>query len=407
MTNDNEPMTTDQHRPKLRATVDLMPFEHGGRSGFLLRDSFIGDKMLFLAPEALALLVLFDGQRTVRDIQNMIMQQTGQLLPGNEIEDFVQLLDQHLLLDSPRYAEWMAGQAADYASQPFRTSLAESMGLPGDAAALRALLDGLMDRHAPQPPDLLPDELRGLVVPHIDIERGQLTYAKTWRSAAQFPPADVYIVLGVNHHFMSENPFIVTDRAYESPLGCLPFAAGLFAEIQFELPWDLLTDQIAHRGEHSIEFPSIFLRYLHPDAPISILPVLCNFLDREDARVIAMIAALRKILSSSRAAGRKIALIASVDFSHIGPQFGARQPVSQGDLIDVGGRDRETLKLLAAGMPDPFWDDIMADSNARHIDALYACYTFLRALAPCQGRLINYEQAFHPQNTVTFAGMVF
>lgn len=394
-------------RPRLRPTVDLVPFEHAGRSGFLLRDNFVGDKMLFLAPEALALLILFDGQHSIRDIQNLILQQTGQILPGGEIEDFARLLDQHLLLDSPRYAAWVAERAAEYAALPCRPSLAAQLGLPADAAEMRALLDDLMRRHAPAPPDLLPGAVRGLVAPHIDIERGQLTYAKTWRAMGEFPPADIYIVLGVNHHFLSDNPFIATDRDYDTPLGRLPCARDTLAMMQSGLTWDLLTDQVAHRSEHSTEFPALFLRYLYPEAPIAMLPILCNFLDRGGARVEAMIGALRQAIEAARAAGRRVAVIASVDFSHIGPQFGWKRPVGQGDLYDVGGRDRETLKLLAAGMAGGFWDDVMADGNARHIDALYACYTLLRVLEPCTGRLLNYEQAFHTQNTVTFAGMIF
>src|SRR5690606_5365207 len=114
-------------------------------------------------------------------------------------------------------------------------------------------------------------------------------------------------------------------------LGRLAFAADAMQAIQGDLSWNLLTDQVAHRGEHSIELSALFLRYLYPEAAISILPLLCNFLDRADVRVIAMIAALRRRLAASRQAGRKTMLIASVDFSHIGPQFGWKHPVSQGD----------------------------------------------------------------------------
>ncbi|GAB4319513.1 MAG: AmmeMemoRadiSam system protein B [Candidatus Sumerlaeia bacterium] len=396
-------------RPRLRPTVDLLPFEHEGRSGFLLRDALAGDRMLFVAPEALALLVLLDGQRTIRDIQTVILQQTGQILPSADIEAFVRLLDEHLLLDGPRYEAWLADQAAAYAALPARPSLAQSMGLPADAGDLRRLLDAVMERHAPHPPDTdsLPARISGLVAPHIDLERGQKTYAIAYRALGTSPPADVYIILGVNHHFLSENPFIATDRPYQNPLGRLPVDERLLAALQQAVGWNLLQDQVAHRSEHSIEFPALFLRYLYPDAPISIVPLLCNFMDPEDRRVIAMIAALREVLRAAAGEGRRVVVIASVDFSHIGPQFGWKRPVEKDDLLDVGRRDRETLKALAAGMPEAFWDDIMADRNARHIDALHPCYVFLRILAPCSGTLLHYEQAWNPRNTVTFAALAF
>ena len=77
------------------------------------------------------------------------------------------------------------------------------------------------------------------------------------------------------------------------------------------------------------------------------------------------------------------------------------------DLGRVEKQDLHTLDLMAGNEADEFYDDIMANDNPRNIDAAFAGYTFLQLLPGVKGQLVHYGQAFHPFNTVTFAGLVF
>jgi AmmeMemoRadiSam system protein B len=300
----------------------------------------------------------------------------------------------------------MEEKTREYASLSARQSLSLEMGVPENKDEANRLFDDLFAPYQDENlPVNLPADPQAVVMPHIDLERGRRAYGLIERALAAAPPADVYVILGVNHNFISDNPFIVTDRAYESPLGRLDVDKEMLDALKGRIDWDPLKDQVAHSGEHSIEFPSILLRRLYPTAPITILPILSNFPDCNDNRIKQFIDALKEVIEQC---GKRVFIISSVDFSHVGPMFGAEKEVEEKDLVSIESRDRKTLELLAAGDAKAFWQDIMYDENSRNIDATQSCYVMLQLLGEnARGHLIEYEQAFDPFNTVTFATVVF
>jgi AmmeMemoRadiSam system protein B len=101
--------------------------------------------------------------------------------------------------------------------------------------------------------------------------------------------------------------------------------------------------------------------------------------------------------------------MASVDLSHIGPQFGAERRVSPGDLPDIQRADLEILKSLEALDTEGFWQSIARDGNQRNICGHSAICTFLGIVEARQGKLLKYSQWRDAQGwgCVTFASMVF
>lgn len=390
-------------KPKLRTDIQVTPYQDAENVGVLIQDALIEGRTMMLSDGAVLLMSFMDGTRTIRDIQSEIMRQTGQLVNSEEIEQFVQLLDNHYLLDNANYRQRLRTLAAEYKRLEARPPLMADAGYPADPQQLRAFLDDVFAQSENSHLDgRLPEKLSGIVAPHIDIPRGQNTYAKVYGALRKYDPAQTYIVLGVNHQYPTQNPFIATDRAYQTPLGKLPVDTGLLHQLNQRLDWDILEGEIAHRGEHSIEFPALFLRYLYPEAEMKIVPILSNYYDKTDERVERFIRALREII-----AGREdIVLISSVDFSHIGPQFGWQREVTPADIASTEREDRLTIAFLEKNDPDGFYADIMKDQNRRNIDALGATYVFQRVLDK-PGVLIQYEQAFDPLNTVTFTGLIF
>jgi len=389
--------------PRLRQNIQITPFTHQEQRGFILRDAIIEDKTLFVSEGAALLLPLLNGKYRTDDIQKVVQNQTGQSISKQDVENFIRILEENFFLDSPAYQQFLKDMQDDYKKSPARPSLMAGNGYPAKKAELKEYLDEIFTNVKLSKNLKAPKEIYGAVVPHIDIQRGGKNYGQIYSILKKYPTADTYIILGVNHHYLTGNPFIFTDRAYQTPLGKLQIDHDLIDNMKQQLGWDIFEGELAHRGEHSVEFPALFLSYIHPKLNFKILPILCNFRD-VDERVKALIYGLRYYVSNSP---KKIFLIASVDFSHIGPQFGWRKMVEESDAKQVEKEDLLTLGLLSNNEPESFYNDIMKDHNSRNIDALGAGYVFLNILKDRRGKLIQYDQAFHPLNTVTFASVLF
>lgn len=391
-------------RPKLRQNIQITPFTHQEQKGFILRDSLSEEKTLFVSEGAALLLPLLNGKFRTDEIQKIIKQETGQSILKQDIEKFLQILEDNFFLDSPAYQQFVKDLQVEYKKSPARPSLMAGNGYPAKKAELKKYLDEIFKNVRLNKKYKLPKETHGAVVPHIDIQRGGKNYGQIYSILKKYPAADTYVILGVNHHYLASNPFIFTDRAYQTPLGKLEIDHNLMNNLKQQLGWDVFDGELAHRGEHSVEFPALFLSYIYPKLNFKILPILCNFHEKDDERVNALIHGLQYYLSNT---AKKIFLIASVDFSHIGPQFGWQKIVEEADTKQVEIEDKHTLGFLTNNEPESFYNDIMKDHNRRNIDALGAGYVFLKILKDHKGQLIKYNQAFHPFNTVTFASVLF
>jgi AmmeMemoRadiSam system protein B len=389
--------------PRLRQNIQISPFTHQEQRGFVLRDSINESKTLFVSEGAALLLPLLNGKHRTHDIVRAIENQTGQSISKQDVESFIRILEENFFLDSPAYQQFLKDMHEEYKKSPARLPLMAGNGYPANKTELKKYLDETFVDVTLSKNHQLPKEIHGAVVPHIDIQRGGKNYAQIYSILKKYPAADTYIILGVNHHYLTSNPFIFTDRAYQTPLGKLDIDQDLIENLKQELGWDIFEGELAHRGEHSVEFPALFLSYIYPKLNFKILPILCNFHEVEE-RVNALINGLRYYISNT---GKTIFLIASVDFSHIGPQFGWQKMVEESDAKKVEEADRHTLALLSNNEPESFYNDIMKDHNSRNIDALGAGYVFLNVLQDRKGKLIQYDQAFHPFNTVTFASVLF
>src|SRR5207253_9522449 len=117
----------------------------------------------------------------------------------------------------------------------------------------------------------------GVIAPHIDFHRGRSAYAWAYRDLAERSDADLFVVFGTCHVGMKD-PFALTRKNYESPLGQVPVDREFAEALAKRARQDCFGSELAHRTEHSIEFQAVFLRYLFADRrDIRIVPVLASF----------------------------------------------------------------------------------------------------------------------------------
>jgi AmmeMemoRadiSam system protein B len=119
------------------------------------------------------------------------------------------------------------------------------------------------------------------------------------------------IVLCPNHPGIGQPLAIVSDGAWETPLGEVPIAAALATALKQRLP-ALQEDSAAHRAEHAAEVELPFLQLLQPE--LSIVPIALG------TRRFEILDQLGSALADVVAAqSEPVLIIASSDMNHYEP----------------------------------------------------------------------------------------
>jgi len=415
---------TASGNPRLRA-LEAFPVEQGGQRCVALRDpAGFTDQIAVLPPALLDLVSLFDGTHSVEEIRGILERRHGKAPTLDEIADVVQRFDAAGFLDSARFRKRRRALEDAFRQSPVRPAAHAGGAYAGEAEALQAQIDGFFSASdgpgvgggdriiypVASPSAAAP---RAVIAPHIDFHRGGSTYAWAYREILERSDADLYVVLGTCHAGMPD-PFAVTLKPYDTPLGPVPVDRDFYDALNRRAGQDLLASEPAHRAEHSIEFQAVMLQHIvGRRRPFAILPVLASYLhevlvtggDPEaDPRVPRFVDALRETMAAS---SRRVCLVAGVDLAHVGPRFGDREPNTEASLARVEREDRAMLESVVGVDAGGFYAGIAADHDARRICGLSPIYTLLRLLPDAPGRLVRYTQWPDPQGAVTFCAVTF
>jgi hypothetical protein len=395
--------------------VEAFPAEVDGHRVVCLRDpQQYSEAVVYIRGETAALLGLIDGEHSLLDIQAAFARRFGTLLFREQLLELLQSLDDHLLLDSPRFAEHRRQVEAAYRAAPLRPALLAGKSYPAEAGELREALDGLF-RHAEGPADAPPSaaaaRLGALVLPHIDYTRGGPCYAWGYREADGLDGVDRWIVLGTVHAPIGR-PFALSRKDFETPLGTVAADQEFLDGLVAGGAGPYLEDEFAHRGEHSIELQAVFLRHrTAPARTVRMVPILCGSMHQwiAEGRSPAGASEIERFLAlvrdTSRAVGGRTVVVASADLAHIGPRFGDPHRVTAGQLRETGEADRQLLAAVEAGDAEAFFHLVARDGDRRRICGLAPIYLALRLVPATSGRLLRYGQWADPQGSVTFAAV--
>jgi AmmeMemoRadiSam system protein B len=262
--------------PKLRP-IEAFPVNISGREVICLRDpSQLTEVVVFVPHEALFVLAHFDGQHSLLDVQEAFARRYGQLLYSDTIKNFITRLDEHLLLDNDHFHSYKRPMIEDFRKAPFRQAYHAGTAYAADPHQLEAQLASYFtDPEGPSTAGALPVDavVQGIVAPHIDPRRGGPCFAWAYE-AVRRATADLFIIFGTAHQPTSV-PFPLTLKDYTTPFGLVETDKEFVRALARRYPTDLLSDEIAHRTEHSIEFQALFLRYiLGPTRRFRLVPSL-------------------------------------------------------------------------------------------------------------------------------------
>src|SRR5579859_1118895 len=326
--------------PAFRGTLKVVPFKHEGKDVFIVVDhqEQLFEHQVVLPPLAFVVGSLLDGRRGTPDIQAEIKTQLKVDVGAQEIESVVKDLDQYLLLESPRVQEKRRAVADEFAALPARPA----QFVDGEAAEVRKQLEGYYaaEAGAGAIAERRDEELSGILAPHIDFNRGGTCYTFAYKELAERSDADLYVILGVAH-LSPPNPFVMTGKNYETPLGAVTTDREALATIEKRLGKRIYDHETVHRSEHSVEFQTVFLRHARPKAAFTVLPILCSAFEQWCGQASPSTAAeVEDALGAIReaTAGRRVCVVAGVDFAHVGPVFG--------DDVEI---DQKLIEWMMAG----------------------------------------------------------
>lgn len=417
-------------RPQLRP-VEVSRISHEGRDFFLLKDPRrLGEKTL-LIPAPLGLyLQNIDGTNTVEEIIGIAVGNGAQMVPHEILDDLLGRLDEVFLLANGAYADEMQRRLGEYRDAPSRKPALAGLAYPDKPDDLRAYLDGLAFPYMSETQHMnakvsvsetLPGEqgeLKAIVSPHIDFERGGDSYAMIWEQVrSELQDVELFVVFGTDHN--GDGPRLtLTNQHYETPIGGLETDTELVRELACILARDgsvenhAFADEFNHTGEHSIELVSVWLHRALGTSQAKMLPVLCGSFGRlllDDApdldahpQINAAIGHLKEIAKS-----RRTVFIAAADLSHVGPVYGdpGPMPVATEDRKRVRSRDEQLLAAIVSGDRKQFFELIKADSDSNRVCGLAPIYMTLWAAGVKTGVWNGYQQCQADESDTSFVSI--
>jgi hypothetical protein len=223
------------------------------------------------------------------------------------------------------------------------------------------------------------------------------------------------VIFGTAHQ-PTTVPFPLTLKDYATPLGIVETDKAFVRALARRYPTDLLSDEWAHRSEHSIEFQVLFLRYIFgPTRKFRVVPILvgsfyeCVARQINPAEMVHIADFIQAIREVASARNESICYIVGGDLAHVGMKFGDEGPLTPGFLDQVAQDDQDLLAAAAHIDAAGFFQVIAEHHDRRRICGFPPTYLLLSTIPATAGTVLKYSQAVEPatQSMVSYASVVF
>ena len=381
-------------KPRMRP-LDYQLVHHQGQQMWYLRDPLQLSERQLLLPPALALIVNdCDGTRTVAELAAALSAELGISVPYDTVADVLAQLDEACLLDNDHARAARAARLVEYRGLPNRSPALAGLSY---AATARGLRDELAGYGAALDAESGRWQGRGLISPHIDYMRGGPVYARVWGAARDaVAEADLVLMFGTDHNG-GPGTLTLTRQRYATPFGVLPTDLDLVDQLAEAIgEEDAYGLELNHRQEHAIELSAVWLHAAAPENAPPLVPVLCGSFQHfvSNGGHPARDATINRFLETlqTATAGRKVLAVASVDFAHVGPEFGDALPMDAARRARLRAADERLLAAIGAGDAEAFYQQIAAVEDSNRICGFSSIYLMLRYLGAAAGRTVAYEQ---------------
>jgi MEMO1 family protein len=397
--------------PRLRNDLDIMPSPVEDRPGLLLRDSLrYSNAVLIIPPDLVQCLTCFDGEKTSRDLHEMLYRMSGDLRAGDIGDQLVAALAENGFLEDGTFATLRESRHREFAESPVRMPVHAGSAYPDNPTELRSTMQHWMQDGV----GVSAEPIIGIAAPHVSPEGGYTSYRAAYSRLAPELRNRTFVILGTSH-YGAPDKFGLTRKDWITPFGETKPDLPLIDELVREAPDSIVMEDYCHSVEHSIEFQVIFLQSIFgPD--IKVLPILCGSYFRsiygtgmpeDDEDVRRLLGSLGEIAAREE---HRLCWILGVDMAHMGVRYGDQfEALANADeMLAVGGRDRQRMDRIAAGDSAGFWDLVRENRDDLKWCGSAPFYTFLKVRPNARGTLHHYEQwNIDAHSVVSFAGMSF
>ncbi|MFN2188613.1 MAG: AmmeMemoRadiSam system protein B [Candidatus Promineifilaceae bacterium] len=379
--------------PKLRA-LDIQPINYEGRQMWLLRDPLeLSDMQLVLAAPLVQTLVYCDGTRDVEGIRAAMASNLGVPVDYDIIKDTINQLNEACLLENERSAKVKRTLLETYRQQESREPSLAGLGYSADPFELTSEL--MAYGEGDDLANWSPWRGRGIISPHIDYQRGGDVYSHLWRRAEiAVKEAELVVILGTDH-YGSDGSITLTSRPYKTPFGVLPTDPELITLLSDAIGSDAFEEELHHRKEHSVELSATWLHFVNDRKATPMIPVLCGSFagfihgdqePQEDEKIGRFVETLRE-----STADRKVLVVASVDFAHVGPNFGDSFVMDESQRERLVQEDERLIEAITAGDALAFYDQIASVKDKNRVCGTSSMYLLLRYLGSTTGKILSYK----------------
>jgi len=220
-----------------------------------------------------------------------------------------------------------------------------------------------------------------IISPHAGYSYSGPTAAHGYMALYDGGLPETAIIIGPNHTGMGEDIGLLNDDL-KTPLG----AARLDRDLAKTL--DVTIDKASHIQEHSMEVQVPFLQYLDPNIQIVCVSMMDQTLG--SARSLS-----RKISSAVRSSVRRVALIASSDFTHCGPNYGVHVPRGKNAGETARSMDMPVIeRLLKMDVEGAFQARDATGSTACGLGPIAAVVLASRDLGAVEAELLDYTTSY-------------
>jgi MEMO1 family protein len=281
---------------------------------------------------------------------------------------------------------------------------------PSDSAKALSFFKHAFAITADIPPAPAGKRLGGIIAPHIDFRVSLPSYAAAFRPLLDEPLAETYLILGVGHRSRLE--WNLDRRDHATPLGRAFCATELVDLLAGEVEPKRLFLAAAHEGEHSIEFPLVWLQALHRLHPaasesnraVRFVPLLCGSMyhyvdghaEWDDLAGFHRLAEALARVFEKFPPGEKLRVIVSIDGCHMGPRFEHPFRVTPRLLKATEGWEQALWTHAAPGDARQFLDWFRAEGNERYFDGVGALGLLLAA-GGLAGRPFSIQRTYYEQ----------
>ncbi|HEY4084397.1 MAG TPA: AmmeMemoRadiSam system protein B, partial [Bryobacteraceae bacterium] len=205
-----------------------MPSPVEDRPGLLVRDSLrYSHTVLIIPPELIPCLTYFDGEKTDRELHEMMYRASGDLRAGEVGDQIAAALSKAGFLEDENFERLREERQQEFAESPVRVPAHAGSGYPNEAGALAEVMrrwmagDAVVDGAGP---------VAGMAAPHVSPEGGFDSYRAAYARLAPELRDRTFVILGTSHYGMPDR-FGLTRKSYVTPFGEARTDGALIGEL--------------------------------------------------------------------------------------------------------------------------------------------------------------------------------